>query len=177
MAEEVKAKAAGAGDAGAINNEIKSQRLVLEGYINKNKTRFQKIAKLGKQQEEEIENLRNSLLNTNRLVEEDFSDIYSKLRGLSKRIRREARFRKTAKYWKQILKKRARIIIQNMESIKESQKMISKEINNLREEMKDQMKDLREEIKKSQEGVLIELQSIARNVNFLMERHHQAVFK
>ena len=64
-----------------------------------------------------------------------------------------------------------------MESIKESQKMISKEINNLREEMKDQMKDLREEIKKSQEGVLIELQSIARNVNFLMERHHQAVFK
>lgn len=197
MAEEFKTKIAGAGGLRTSNDDINAQKAVLEAFINKNNIRFEQIAKLGKQQSEEISNLRENLLKTNRLVEEDLTDIYRKCRGLSKRIRREARFRKTAQCWKRILKSRSRIIIQNMESFKESQVKLFQGMKSLTESQECLAKSLeslaksqesiaksqesliksQESLAKSQENMLTELQQIGRNVGFLMQNHDQAAFK
>ena len=83
------------------------------------------------------------------------ANINRKMKNLSKRIRREEHFRKSAISWKAMVKRKTGIIIAKIEHLEERA----------------------EHQKKIQEEMLKEVQQIGRNVEFLMAKHYQGVFK
>ena len=121
---------------------------IMKVHVATNNATLEKIKKTAKEQAEQLISLRSG-------ISEMSANINRKMKNLSKRIRREEHFRKSAISWKAMVKRKTGIIIAKIEHLEERA----------------------EHQKKIQEEMLKEVQQIGRNVEFLMAKHYQGVFK
>ena len=131
------------------------EKAIMKEHMAKNNTTLEKFKKIAKEQEEQLKDFRGTLISLRSGISEMSANINRKMKNLSKRIRREEHFRKSAISWKAMVKRKTGIIIAKIEHLEERA----------------------EHQKKIQEEMLKEVQQIGRNVEFLMAKHYQGVFK
>ena len=149
------------------------EKAIMKEHMAKNNTTLEKFKKIAKEQEEQLKDFRGTLISLRSGISEMSANINRKMKNLSKRIRREEHFRKSAISWKAMVKRKTGIIIAKIEHLEERADHQEK----IQEERAVHQEERAVHQEKTQEDMLKEVQQIGRNVEFLMAKHYQGVFK